>query len=143
MKAQQVPASRTVSIKNVNSGKFLDVSKANFTAGAHLIQYNGNGQSNQKFAMHYETATQFKINPMNGQKLTCGSNENGELALVAADKWAQTYTLVKKGDAYIIKSKDGNCLDVKGRATGNNAWVIFWTCKATDNANQKWVITDA
>jgi hypothetical protein len=97
--------------ENENSGKYLDVKAVNFTASKHLIQYTGNGQSNQKFDMNFKTATKFKINPMNGQKLTAGSNEKGELVLDAADKWTQIYTLFKKGKAYLIKSNDGKCLD--------------------------------
>jgi hypothetical protein len=125
---QQVPATRTVSIKNVNSGKYLDVKAANITASAHLIQYTGIGQYNQKFTMNFETATKFKINPMNGQKLTASSNEKGELVLVAADKWTQTYTLVKKGKAYLIKSTDGKCLDVNSASMNNGKRVIFYFC---------------
>jgi len=143
--AQNTPKTRVVQIKNVNSGKVLDVSGRNFKVGGQLIQYSNYKHSNQKFQMEFKNHSEFKLTPMEGQKLTAGNaKKDGKyLTLVDRQKDDHYYHLkpVSKGSNKFFIQSSVKCLDVQGASRSNSARVIFWDC-GSEKLNQQWTVED-
>ncbi len=88
----------TYSVKHKISGKCLDVDNISKSAGAKVIQYTCNGQSNQKFTPTADGANQYKlIAKHSGLAVTPSGTANGSLLTQQAPAAAQSWTFIKTG----------------------------------------------
>ena len=148
-KAKAVPATISVNIKNVKSGKYIDVAEGKFKDGTNLRQWDKARSEkykiNQIYQITYLTKTKFQIVTKKDQKLGFGAKGNSMVVRKREDNAETgTFTLLpstRVSGSYFIKRKDGKCLDVSGGSRRRGANIIFYTCKKQNdrgNANQLW-----
>jgi hypothetical protein len=132
-------------IKNVNSGKCLDVVWSGTDNGANVQQYACNGQPNQTWFLSVSGSDSYHIRPGHtGNKnldVAGGSlSDQANVQIYDPVTDAQQFGLVKQNDGNyeIVSMKSNKCLDVIGASTANGANVQQYTC--TGAANQRWTL---
>lgn len=138
-------------LKNVNSGKYLDVSANSSLNGTNIQQWEFIGGNAQKFKFVSDGNGYYTIytgsTGFNGcVDVDYGNYENGtniqQWAASGADN--QKFGIVQVGDAYVITTKvtNGNsCLDVSDYSMDNGANVHQWFF--VDSTNQMWYLEPA
>lgn len=126
----------TYFIKNVHSGKYLDVYYGRSDNGTNVQQYERNGENAQKFRLVSDGNGYYTIYTGASGYRSCldvygWSTSNG----TNIDQWeshggdCQKFQLVKIGNAYAIKTKISDCrscLDVYGWSTSNGGNIAQW-----------------
>lgn len=110
-------------IKNVNSGKYLNVNLANDTNGTNVIQWTGDGSIEQKFrVVYYSGEGAYRIYPMCSEK---GSN--------------RVLDVLRTGGSSTGNIESGNNVDIW--STGDNACQFFFIQgESSSNNNFKFSI---
>jgi O-glycosyl hydrolase len=128
---------------NHHSNLLLDVSGASTSNGASVIQWNGNGGTNQQWGLVPVSGGYYNIvNRHSGLLLDVTSSSTSPGASVI--QWSSTggtnqqWSLVAAGGGYynIVNRHSGLLLDVNGASTSNGASVIQWS--STGGTNQQW-----
>lgn len=135
-------------IKNVNSGKYLDISGGSSEDGANVQQWSYNGSEAQKFRLVSDENGYYSI-------LTGASSYSKAIDIASwgttdgtnVIQWAyhggdcQKFRIEKNGDYYAIKTKvtdNTKCLDVEGPSIEDGANVHQWSVYG--GAGQLWVL---
>ena len=137
-------------VRNVGSGKVLDVYAAGTAAGTNVQQYASNNSNAQRWAIVSNGDGTLTLMSALGRNLVldlwCGSTSNGTNADVytangtAAQRFVFTIAsptalasegqLVKDG-IYVIKASDGKAIDVPGASTANGQQLQTYTANGT------------
>jgi len=135
-------------LKNVNSGKCVDVTGASTTSGANIEQWDCNGHANQQFKVTDIGGGVFKLQPMNSGGAQCMDIFQSSLANGGnVDQWScnghtsQQFKLAQpsSGQFTITAVNSGKCLDVAGSSLLRCANIQQWTCSG--NANQRFTFS--
>jgi len=132
-------ADGSYSLKNVNSGKCIDVPNSSTAPGVQLQQYSCNGSNAQRFTLTHMANGYYKIvNAGSGLALHVASFLIGDNAAIqqqeehAGDN--ELFTLVAYGSGYLIKPKHSyKCLDISGASVFNGALLQQYTCNQNSN----------
>ena len=140
-------ASQLYVIRNVNSGKALDVYYGSADNGANILQYAYNGYQNQKWYLQKQSDGYYILK-------SAGSGKVAEVADASSadganvqqwnyhDAANQEWKIEQVGSNYrIINRLSGKALDVSGRSVKDNANVLQW--RYSGAANQLWSIGKA
>jgi hypothetical protein len=143
-------------LKNVASGKCLDVDKASSKNGANLILYHCNGQQNQQFQFNKATNSisqpksskcldvDMRSNIKNVLLWTCKGSQNQKMDW--ADSWSlsqasETLDVIEESDidrGGVIRVDDGSrCLDVYGDNIHADD-VTIYAAKCNGDKGQVW-----
>ena len=150
-----ITAGMIYNIKNVNSGKYLNVNLGTDANGTNVIQWSGDGSIEQKFrVVYYSDRDAYRIYPMCSEKgsnrvldvlrtggSASGAIENGNNVDIwtTGDDNCQFFSIVDRGnDSYSIHLKSFNALALTACGTGNgsgagntstsngNVYVSYW-----------------
>lgn len=142
----------TYYIKNVNSGKYLDVANASAENGANIQQYDFNGCAAQKFQIKSDGNGYYYIltgasNYTSCVDVTGGSSENGA-NMEQWEYWGgdmQKFKLAKNSDgsySFITKASGNKAaVDVYNMSSDNGANVCQW--EYWGGAGQSWTLENA
>lgn len=146
-------------VKNVHSGKFLNVASGSYATGNKLIQWDNSGKSHEKFQVFTVTGSDgsktgfLEAEGPGGNYLVTASGE-GELTLGAQAPTLSGATsaafatslqkggsnagadMLKSGSYYTFPNDSGYVMDVSGQSTANGAKVIAY--KKNNGTNQQW-----
>lgn len=130
--------------KNVNSGKYLDVSGSSNDSGANVQQFEGNGTWAQVFCLSYDEMTGYYtiLNAFSAKSLDVagGSEANGANVgqFQPNGTLAQLWTVKESSDGgYVfLNACGGKALEVDGRSLDNGANVQVW--EWVDVSSQSW-----
>jgi hypothetical protein len=133
-----ISQSATGSIKNVNSGKCLDVTNGDFTASGGLQQYTCGAAegANQKFRIVIRsngTSALMAVAPDGTAYYVTSSTQGAQLTL--KPYYSGGADMVKAGSLYTFP-ETGLVMDVTGWSKANNAVVHGWP--KTGKTNQQW-----
>jgi hypothetical protein len=129
-------------LKNVNSGKCVDVSGASTTAGANIQQWDCNSHTNQQFKFTDMGGGVFKVQPMNSAGAQCMDVFQASLVNGGnIDQWScnghtsQQFKLAQpsSGKFTITAVNSGKCLDVAGASLLRGANIQQWGCNGHNN----------
>jgi hypothetical protein len=131
-------------IRNVNSGKCVDVYGDSTNKGANVQQYVCNGGGNQRWEFIALGGDQFAIRNVNSGMVldvTGGSRDNG--ANVQQYPWNGGANQRWRGrgpnnNFELVNVNSGKCLDVQGSGNVNNTNIIQYDCNG--GSNQRWFI---
>ncbi len=131
-------------LKNVGSGKCLDVAGGSLDNGANVHQWDCHNTANQRWKIQVEGDLYKLINVQTGKVLDVSgvSQDNG--ANVHQWDWLnyanQKWSFINKSEGIIqIKSQNsGKCLDVSGSSKTNGGNILQWSCH--DGTNQQWTL---
>ncbi|MDO5559965.1 MAG: DNRLRE domain-containing protein [Oscillospiraceae bacterium] len=146
-------------IRNVLSGKYIDVYNGNTGNRTSVIQYTYNGARNQQWKITYESDGYYSLKPMhvnngNGSSLDLRSsteaNTNGTDAQIFScggyqEQKFKIQAAPGAGGGYEIgtKSSDGRkVLEVTDSSLNNNAVIQIWD-SSSDRTNDNWVFEKA
>lgn len=161
VKAAPAPVTYTVAvngtagqIKNVHSGKFLNVAASSYATGSKLIQWDNSGKSHEKFQVVTIKGSDNSsygfleaLGPNNGNYVVKASGE-GQLTLgekVPADRGTSSFItglkaagedMLKTGSYYTFPGDSNYVMDVSGQSTANGAKVIAYP--NNKGTNQQW-----
>ena len=135
-------------IKNVYSGKYLDVYNGSSANGTNVQQYAFNGSDAQKFKLVNDGNGYYTIYTAASGYNSCidvtkSSSENG----TNIQQWSahggdcQKFQFVNLGGKYVIKTKVSNCyssLDVYNWSKNNGGNIAQW--EYLDGENQQWYL---
>jgi Ricin-type beta-trefoil lectin domain-like/Ricin-type beta-trefoil lectin domain len=141
-----------IEVKNVNSGKCLDVAGVGTGNGANVQQFTCNGGDNQRFLFTVagDNAYQIRVGHVAGKNLDVVGGSLADQARiqifdVVTD--AQIFNLVPVVNPLtgsisyeIVAQKSGKCLDVANASLNDQAQVQQYTCSG--NTNQLWTLSD-
>jgi hypothetical protein len=142
------PSSRTYYRIETFAGKVLDVDRNSCGDGAHVIQFDWNGDNNQRWLfLRQSDGTYVVRNKASGKVLDV---TGGPQALAAGDKiqqWTdlggmnQRWRIEHAGDGLVrlVAAHSGHVLDVEGVSTSNLARLQQWPW--LNGANQKFALT--
>ena len=135
-------------IKNVNSGKYLDLANGSANNGTNIQQYEFNGSHAQQFKLVSDGEGYYSIltgssSYKSGLDVEGAKKSNNANILQYTNRGSdnQKFQLVKIGNAYAIKTKISDCysaLDVYGASKSNGANVSQYTYKGSNN--QLWYL---
>lgn len=135
-----------VEIKNVNSGRCLDVAGASASAGANVQQFGCTGGANQTWFLSASGPDTFQIRPGHtGNKnldIAGGSlADQANVQIYDPVTNAQVFGLLRQpdGNFEIISVNSNKCLDVENASTADYANVQQYTCHG--GPNQRWQLT--
>ncbi|MDE6835016.1 MAG: RICIN domain-containing protein [Ruminococcus sp.] len=124
-------------IKNINSQKYIDVAGAKGVNGANVIQYQGNGGSNQKWYVKNLGNNVITLQSGVGNNLMLdivnGANEDGANVQLweANGATAQQFKVVKSSDNVFCllteNSGESKAVDVYGWSADNNGNINQWS----------------
>jgi|GEM_PF-3222452 len=133
-------------LKARHSGKSADVSGASNYSGTKLVQWDGNGNDNQKFLFTKVGASTYTITAKHsGKCLDATSNCYAGSRVVqnpCDGTNSQKWVIEDAGSGYyLIKNvSSGLYMDVSGASTSNGAEIILWSKHGGNN--QQWSIGD-
>lgn len=144
-----IKPNQTYYIRNVNSGKYLDVPNSNSNNGTDLIQYSYNGAINQQFKVVRNTTTgDYSLIPMcatgSAVEITNTSSANDAIVQIWAKPSSdymnsQKFRLARNSNGtYKILSYASNytkAVVVKGASKSNDAAIIQYTDNGTTNGH--------
>ena len=128
-------------LKNVSSGKCVDITGNSTLAGANVEQWDCNGQKNQQYKFTNEGNGWYQIQPMNSTS-ECVDVFQASLADGGnVDQWtcnghtSQRFKLTQptSGKFEIIAENSGKCLDVAGASLVRGANIQQWGCSGANN----------
>ena len=133
-------------LRNVNSGRYLDVPNGNNTDGTDLIQYTLKGGTNQQFKLVYDASTKdYSLSPMcapnSAVEITNRSADNGAIVQIWAKPSSgvmnsQRFDIVYSGGSYRLlsyASKYASAVVVEGASKNDSAPIIQYTNNGTTN----------
>jgi hypothetical protein len=129
-------------IRNVNSGKCVDVYGDSTNRGANVQQYACNGGGNQRWEFIALGGGQFAIRNVNsGMVLDVNGNSREDGGNVQQYPWngggnQRWRARGPNSNFELVNVNSGKCLDVQGGGVGNNVNIIQWQCNG--GANQRW-----
>lgn len=138
-----------VYVKNVRSGRYLDVAGATAKNGANVLQYSFHGKKNQQWKLVSTGDGTYKIASMLGTgkyvlDIASGSTGNGANLIIWNDtaKDNQRFSLqsATSNSTKILTKKTGykKSIAVKNASKSNKANVLQWTYNAS--GNDQWVL---
>jgi hypothetical protein len=139
--SQDITSGGVYVIKNVNSGKCVDVTGAATTSGANIEQWDCNGHANQAFKFISVGNGYYEVRPMNSgsqcMDIFQASTANGG----NVDQWScNTHTsqhfkltTISTGKYELVAQNSGKCLDVAGSSTARGANIQQYTCNGHNN----------
>ena len=149
-------ADGTYYIRNLNSGKYIDVFNNGTLNGTSIIQYSFNGAKNQQWKVKYESDGYYSLRPMHvsDQSKTIdmlsqtSANTNGTDAQI----WVYNSTYQEQkfliqyasGGGYQIGTKQSNgnkVLEVTNSSTTDGEVVQIWDY-STDRVNDNWIFEE-
>lgn len=127
------PANGTFVIVNRKSGKTLDVSGAATANGSNVIQWGGNGGTNQRWTLTQLTGGYYSIISVPGGR-ALEVYQSGTFDSANVDIWDysgannQQWQFVSLGNGYyrIVNRNSGKDLDVAGQSVADGANVAQW-----------------
>ncbi|HSW11668.1 MAG TPA: RICIN domain-containing protein [Solimonas sp.] len=131
-------ADGTYSLKNLNSGKCLDVPNASSNAGVQIQQYSCNGGTAQRFSVSHMANGYYRIvNASSGLSLHIASFLVGDNAALLQNEAHggdnELFTFVAYGGGYLVKPLHSyKCLDVPGASLSNGALLQQYTCNQSN-----------
>jgi hypothetical protein len=135
-----------VEIKNVNSGKCLDVSGSLTAPGSNVAQYSCSAGKNQTwFLVNISGTTDYEIRAghvgSRNLDVAGGGSANNANVQIYDSGSVQRWGFVKQADGSyeIVAKASEKCLDVINASTADVANVQQFTCSGA--ANQRWTIT--
>lgn len=142
-------AEGTYYIKNVNSGKYLDVENSSAENGANIRQWTYNGCNAQKFRIKSDGNGYYYILTGASDYTKCVDIDSGSSAdgtnVLQWEYWGgdmQKYKIAKNADgscSFITKASRGNsCLDVYNISMEDGANVNQW--EYWGGAGQSWIL---
>lgn len=141
---QSQPYQEFYTIKGKQSGRALDISKANESKGQTIL-WDIHGGDNQMFTIEMNGQGQCQIKNKEGAYVTVeGNNSNNQAKIVGAQNQhqpGQVFELVPvqgEEETFYIKTFCGKCVDVYGHNKDNGAIVNQWEYNGGEN--QKWII---
>ncbi len=138
---------KTYYIKNVNSGKYLDVAAFSNSNGANIHQWSFTGAINQQWKVislgnnkvRFKSLQSGKSLDVDLSQTNNGRNiEQNAYAGLASQKW-EIFS-AGSGQYYIINENSGKAVDVAGYSTSNGGNIHQWTYNNT--TNQKWIFEE-
>lgn len=133
-------------LRNVNSGRYLDVPNGNNTDGTDLIQYTLKGGINQQFKLVYNASTKdYSLSPVcapnSAVEVTNRSADNGAIVQIWAKPSSgvmnsQRFDIVYSGGSYRLlsyASKYASAVVVEGASKNDSAPIIQYTNNGTTN----------
>ncbi|WP_020138361.1 RICIN domain-containing protein [Streptomyces sp. 351MFTsu5.1] len=131
-------------IKNVNSGQLADVYQASTADGAKVVQWPGNGGSNQQWTIVQVSGRLYKIiNRNSGKALEMNASTHRRGAALQQYTYNggnnQLWYFEPTSGGYVIRNfESGQVLEVGGNSTANGAAIDQWM--ALNQPNQAWTI---
>ncbi|GGH67108.1 hypothetical protein HNQ91_001726 [Filimonas zeae] len=142
------PANGTFLIVNRKSGKLLDVSGAATANGTNVLQWGGNGGTNQRWTLTQLSGGYYSIIGVpSGRALEI--YQSGTADSVKANIWDysgannQQWQFISLGDGYyrIVNRNSGKDLDVAGQSVADGAGIAQWSYWGGEN--QQWAFVAA
>ena len=138
-----VPPPAVVTLTVQHSGKLLDVFNASTADGAAVVQWAGNGQTNQRWQFRDAGGGFVNVISVNSNKcldVFNAATTDGARAV----QWTcnngtnQQWRVQDAGAGFVqlIARHSNKCLDVQGAATTDGAQVVQFTCGTA--TNQQW-----
>ncbi len=130
-------------IKNVKTGKYLNVMNAATTSGSPVRQYHLTGNPQQIWKIKQITGEDYyNIKPQHttGQNLYYGTDAMAEIRITDGDSKARWRFESNNAGGYYISSvyKPWTCLDVDHSSTADNA--IIYIFPMHGQQNQQWIL---
>lgn len=144
----QTAGNGTFLIVNRKSGKLLDVASAGTANGSNVLQWGGNGGTNQKWTLTQLSGGYYSvIGVQSGRALEVYQSGTADSANV--DIWDysgannQQWQFISIGNGYyrIVNRNSGKDLDVAGQSVADGANVDQWTYWGGEN--QQWALLTA
>jgi Ricin-type beta-trefoil lectin domain len=129
-------------LRNVNSGKCIDVFGASTNKNANIQQYACNGGGNQRWEFINIGNGQFAIRNLNsGLVMDVAGDNRGNGANVQQFPWnsganQRWFARGPNNNFELVNVNSGKCLDVQGGGMGNNVNIIQFQCNG--GRNQRW-----
>jgi len=156
-----IPEEGTFMLKNLGSGKYLNVDNGIDTDGTNVYQWSSDGSIEQKFKFEYESGSWYRIQAVcssNGNNrclsisgaTTTVSNNSNVVINAANNDIAQHFTIHSAGaKTVVLKPRYNSNLALtayglsNGSATGttsSSAGNVFVSSYSSSNNYQKWVL---
>jgi hypothetical protein len=129
-------------LRNVNSGKCIDVFGGSTNKNANIQQFSCNGGGNQRWEFISIGNGQFAIRNVNsGQVMDVAGDNRGNGANVQQFPWngganQRWYARGPNSNFELVNVNSGKCLDVQGGGMGNNVNIVQMQCSG--RSNQRW-----
>lgn len=138
---------KTYFIKNVNSGKYLDVAGFSNSNGGNIHQWSFTGAVNQQWKVISVGNSKVRFKSLQSGKsldVDLSGTNNGrniEQNSYSGDD-SQKWEIFSAGSGqyYILNANSGKAVDVAGYSTSNGGNIHQWTYNNT--TNQKWIFEE-
>ncbi|MFC4531259.1 alpha-L-fucosidase [Sphaerisporangium dianthi] len=130
----KTPATTSGPLRDVNSGKCLDVNGASQTNGAQVQIWDCTGGVNQQWAT--TSAGELRVYGNKCLDVNGNGTANGTPVIIWDCNGQNNQKWRLNSDSTITAVGAGKCLDVSALGTANGTKVQIWTC--TGQNNQKW-----
>ncbi|MFB7665854.1 RICIN domain-containing protein [Kitasatospora sp. NPDC056138] len=137
----------TYTIRNMNSGKCLEVADWSQSWGAQVRQWDCTGGANQKWVKVYDTSGGMYYRNVNSGACLEIAGAHSDYNGAPADQWQCNYGSNQQwldASSGIIPSMIGykKCLEIGGWSMDNGAPADIWDC-GNNQANQRWTLQRA
>ncbi|MEU1915334.1 RICIN domain-containing protein [Streptomyces massasporeus] len=120
-----------------HSSKCADVTSQSLWAGAQIKQYDCNGGGNQKYWFKSVGSGYYQLMVRNSSLCVQENASTVTQENCASSATNQQWSLTTTGSYVTVTSRaSGECLDVNGASTANDAALITYTCNG--GTNQQW-----
>lgn len=148
-----VKSGSTYYIKNIKSGKYLDVYNNSTSDGTKVIQYKYTGRPNQQWKVTEYSNGSCKLVSLSSNKLLTIENsgtDNGVAVKINSSRSgaSQIFWIEPNADGYSARiltnvTKYSKCVVTKGASIGNGVQAIQYTYRATKNDQWQFEPADA
>lgn len=142
--APNVNSSTYYTLKNVNSGQPADVYQASTADGASVVQWPGNGGTNQQWTIVRVSGQLYKIvNRNSGKALDIDQSSHFKGAKLEQNTYSgsnsQLWYFEPTSGGYVIRNFESRqALEIGGASTANGAAIDQWM--PLNQSNQAWTI---
>jgi hypothetical protein len=133
-----------IELKNMNSGKCMDVAGAGTSSGTQVNQFTCHGQANQSFHLVKISGSDYELRadhaPGMSLNVAGGGSDSGAQVQIYDSSSVQRFRLIMSddGSANILAMASNKCLAVSGASRSDGAPVQQFTCDGSKN--QRWFI---
>nr|MDJ0766938.1 RICIN domain-containing protein [Myxococcota bacterium] len=123
-----------------HSGLCVNVEQSSQEDGANIVQWNCNGDDNQRFRFEYLGDGTFNIRPVHSDKCCEGLGDSNVVQSSCHGSNSHRFILLDEGGGYysIINVESNKCLDIAYSSLDYGANLQLWNC--TGNDNQKFAV---
>jgi hypothetical protein len=132
-------------IKNLNSGKYLQVKNAGTDNGSQIVQYSYHGDKYQRFKVNYETDGYYSLRPMHieNQTSTIDMQNNASANIDGTDCQLYTYESYYQEQKFLIRSAVGGGYQIGTKASEGSKVLEVTNSSLIDNeVVQIWTYSD-